>query len=370
MRAHVRLTVAAIGALLGSMALAATASGHADLLRTDPRQGQVLERVPRAVVLTFDEGIDPGLVRLQVVDAEGRRVDRGEMFHPGGREEIVAVRIARSAPGTYVARFRVISEDGHPVAEAPQLPRAAEARRRRGVAGHAGPGRGAAPARRPCREEEPEHLDAGTGPVTDVGFAAARALGYLAIALSIGGALFMFVAWLPALAQVATGGAEWMHVSATFARRLRQVVLGSVVVGLVATASAIVLETATAAGVSFWAALDPRPARQRVRDPTGAGVEPPDPRLARARRAPGGHAAPAPDARGPACRARGGGHRHRSRTQPDRAPRPGGRGDRARVDRAARRPCGRGVAARGDGLLRHAARALHERVAGRPRHAR
>src|SRR5687767_5649576 len=91
MRSIIRLTAATGGALLGSMVLAVTALGHADLLRTAPRDGQVLERSPRTVVLTFDEAIDPGLVRLQVDDADGRSVDRGEAFHPGGREEVVAV---------------------------------------------------------------------------------------------------------------------------------------------------------------------------------------------------------------------------------------------------------------------------------------
>jgi copper transport protein len=109
----------------------------------------------------------------------------------------------------------------------------------------------------PMPVDEGEHADAGTGDVTDVSFAAARGLGYLAIALTLGGALFIFVAWLPALAQVATGRTEWVELSASFGRRLRQVVLGAVAVGLVATAMAVVLEAATAAGVSFWAALDP-----------------------------------------------------------------------------------------------------------------
>ena len=99
-------------------------------------------------------------------------------------------------------------------------------------------------------------MDAGAGGVTDVAFAAARGLGYLAIALAIGGALFLFVAWLPALARVAGGEREWLGVSARLVRRLRQVVLGAVVLGVLASATSIVLEAATAAGVSFWDALD------------------------------------------------------------------------------------------------------------------
>jgi copper transport protein len=252
MRPIIRLTAAAGCAVLGSMALAVTAFGHAALVRTEPREGEVLERTPRAVVLTFNEGIDPGLVRLKVSDADGRRVDRGETFNPGGREEVLAVRLAPRLEGTIVARFRVISEDGHPVAKRLSF------RVRPKPADEAAPGAGAAPEEQaPMPVDEGEHVDAGTGDVTDVGFAAARGLGYLAIALTLGGALFIFVAWLPALAQVATGRTEWVELSANFGRRLRQVVLGAVAVGLVATAMAVVLEAATAAGVSFWAALDP-----------------------------------------------------------------------------------------------------------------
>lgn len=207
-------------------------------------------------MLTFNEGIDPALVRLQVTDAEGRRVDRGEMFNPGGREEVLAVRLAPELAGTLVARFRVVSEDGHPVVKrlsfrVRQEPADQEAAQSTPAPTEEPPPPSSMPA------DESDHVDAGTGDVTDASFAATRAVGYLAIALSIGGALFVFVAWLPALAQVATGRGEWVHVSAAFAKRLRQIVLASVVVGLVATARAIVLEAATAAGVSFWSALDP-----------------------------------------------------------------------------------------------------------------
>jgi methionine-rich copper-binding protein CopC len=100
------------------MALApAEALGHAKLLRSSPAEGDVLERAPRTVVLTFDEGIDSGFVQLQVYDTAGRRVDRGPPYHPDDREELVAVRLRRGLAGSFVARYRVISEDGHPVAK-------------------------------------------------------------------------------------------------------------------------------------------------------------------------------------------------------------------------------------------------------------
>src|SRR5918999_4461955 len=110
-----RLALALVAALVGSAVLAATALGHATLLESKPRPGQVLERSPRTVLLVFDEAIDPEFVQLRVEDRAGRGVDRGEPYHPGGREERLAVRLEPDLEGAYAASYRVISEDGHPV---------------------------------------------------------------------------------------------------------------------------------------------------------------------------------------------------------------------------------------------------------------
>src|SRR5918999_524712 len=101
-----------------------------------------------------------------------------------------------------------------------------------------------------------EHAALETGDVTDAAFAVTRGLGYLAIALAVGGALFLFVIWLPALSHVAGGGSAWLEASERFARIVRGIVIGAVLLGLGATAAAIVLQAATATGTSFWTALD------------------------------------------------------------------------------------------------------------------
>jgi copper transport protein len=246
-----RLTLALVAALLGSAVLAATALGHATLLGSKPKAGQVLERSPRTVVLVFDEAIDPEFVRLQVEGADGRRVDRGEPYHPGGREERVAVRLAPRLAGAYTASYRVISEDGHPVVKQTVFrvrPPAPE-RDEEAMTPPSGGG--------PAMQDQPgEHEDLDGGGVTEAAFAVTRGLGYLAMALAVGGVVFLFVAWLPGLAHVAGGGTEWLAVSERFARLLRRIVEGAVILGLAATVVAIVLEAATAIGTSFWAALD------------------------------------------------------------------------------------------------------------------
>ena len=264
MRLASKLTLALVAAMLGSAVLAATALGHAKLLESKPKAGQVLERSPRAVLLVFDEAIDAEFVRLQVVDRSGRRVDRGGPYHPGGREERLAVRLEPGLEGAYAASYRVISEDGHPVVKRTPFrvrPPMAEREEEGAMSPPAGDGRGGAAMQDgggPAMREDggAEHAALETGAVTDAAFAVTRGLGYLAIALAVGGAVFLFVVWLPALAHVAGGGSAWLDASERFARIARGIVIGAVLLGLTATAAAIVLQAATATGTSFWAALD------------------------------------------------------------------------------------------------------------------
>jgi copper transport protein len=258
MRLWSQLALALVAALLGSAVLAATALGHATLLESKPKPGQVLERSPRTVVLVFDEAIDAEFVRLQVEDRAGRRVDRGEPYHPGGREERLAVRLEPELEGAYVASYRVISEDGHPVVKRTAFRvRPPIQEREKKEEGAMSPPAGAGPADPAMQAGGGEHEDLETGGVTDAAFAVTRGLGYLAMALAIGGMVFLFVVWLPALAHVAGGGSGWLAASERFARIARRIVEGAVILGFVATAGAIVFQAATATGTSFWTALDP-----------------------------------------------------------------------------------------------------------------
>jgi copper transport protein len=255
-RVTAKLTLALVAALLGSAVLAATAMGHAALVESKPKAGQVLERSPRTVLLVFDEAIDPEFVQLRVEDRAGRRVERGEPYHPGGREERLAVRLAPGLEGAYAASYRVISEDGHPVVKRIAFRVRPPMREREEEVDAMTPPAGAGPAGPAMGPGGGQHEELEAGGVTDAAFAVTRGLGYLAIALAVGGLVFLFVAWLPGLAHVAGGGAGWLAVSDGFARLLRGIVIGAVLLGVTATAGAIVLQAATATGTSFWSALD------------------------------------------------------------------------------------------------------------------
>jgi copper transport protein len=243
-------SAALLTALIAAAAVAGMAFAHAQLLSSKPKDGEALKQSPREFVLTFDEGIETDFVQLRVEDAAGQSADQGEPYHPQGREELVAIRLRSALEGTYVASYRVISEDGHPVEKSTEFTVRPPSPAGGGDQDEM-PSGGAGAAMPPSEE----HLDS-VGPVTDTAFAAVRGLGYLAIALAVGGAVFLAVVWVPALARHAHGGADWRAASETFVGRVRRIVIGAVVLGLVATALAIVLEGATAAGVSFWRAFD------------------------------------------------------------------------------------------------------------------
>ena len=84
--------------------------------------------------------------------------------------------------------------------------------------------------------------------MTSVAFWADRALGYAAIALVVGGLVFLFAVWRRALA--ATGGAEeaWLRAGDAFSRRSRRLLGAGVAAGLITSLLALPLQVATAPG--------------------------------------------------------------------------------------------------------------------------
>lgn len=159
-------------------------------------------------------------------------------FRPGERSSAIATRLKSGLPdGSYTATYRVISADSHPVSG--------------GFVFSVGtPGAGPA-------QTVSDLVDEGNaGPVTEIAFGVVRFLDYAAIALAIGLLAFLAFVWRPALAAVAGGDATWRAASEVYVRRVRTIMVAALGAGLVSGAPGIVLQGATAAGVSFWAALD------------------------------------------------------------------------------------------------------------------
>jgi copper transport protein len=229
---------AALAAVLALLALPAPALGHAELLESSPARGAQLERAPRMVTFRFTEAVEASFGAVRVFDGDGRRVDDGRLVRPGGRSDTVgAAPRPGLGPGTYTATYRVVSADGHPISG--------------GAVFSVGDGGQTAVT-------VSELLEQGeAGPVTEVGFAVVRGLAYAAMAVVLGGLLFLLAVWAPALRSVAGGSGEWRVASAAFVRRARAVIAAGLAVGVATSVLGLAFQGAVAGGTSLWAALDP-----------------------------------------------------------------------------------------------------------------
>lgn len=111
-RRSLRLLGACLALVTALSGHARSASAHAVVLGTVPVDGAVVVRAPEAITIRFNEPV--GLIAAQILDADGEAVPRD-----GAREvEDGQLRIPlppNLAAGSYIASYRVMSIDGHPV---------------------------------------------------------------------------------------------------------------------------------------------------------------------------------------------------------------------------------------------------------------
>jgi len=110
-RSLLALVVVVIGVLVGT---ANPASAHAVLVSATPVAGERLVTSPPEVSMTFSEGVSIDLGGLEVLDSSGERVDTGDVDQPSAEQ--LRVPLEPDLPdGTYLATYRIVSGDGHPI---------------------------------------------------------------------------------------------------------------------------------------------------------------------------------------------------------------------------------------------------------------
>ncbi len=224
-------------ACAASLTSAPAALAHAQLLGTSPASGATVQVQPEEVIFEFNQNVGGTLGAVRVYDAQGDEVDNLDVSHPEGKEHWMGVGLKSGLPdGTYTATYRVISADTHIVYGGLVF-----------NIGHAG--------------AAPTFTVAGligrnkSGKFTEIAFGLARGLDYLTIALLLGGLAFVLVAWLPGFAAVADAEPEWQAASRMFAKRMRALLSVVVTLGVLVSLLGILLQGASAAGVSLWASL-------------------------------------------------------------------------------------------------------------------
>jgi copper transport protein len=231
------LLLAGLLACLAALAAAPSALAHAQLLGTSPQPGSTVPTEPGLVIFKFNQDVGGTLGAVRVYDAQGNEVDNLAVSHPYGEEHWMGVGLKPHLPdGTYTATYRVISADTHIVYGGLVF-----------SIGHPG----AAP-----RFTVAGLIDRNkAGQVTEIAFGVVRGLDYLTISLMVGGLLFMLAAWFPATAALAGGDERWSAARRAFARRMRLLLTFAVVAGFLDSLLGILLQGASAAGVSLWDSL-------------------------------------------------------------------------------------------------------------------
>ena len=101
---------------LGLLLPADTAFAHANLARASPAPNSVLDEAPSRVAIWFTEPIEPSLSEIQVLDAQGSRVDDGDSLVDTNDPLAMSVGLTPLPEGTYTVAWRNVSTvDGHRV---------------------------------------------------------------------------------------------------------------------------------------------------------------------------------------------------------------------------------------------------------------
>jgi methionine-rich copper-binding protein CopC len=95
------------------VAAAGTASAHVRFVSISPAVNATLTKAPKAVVVTFDNTLTPGLSVVTVKSPIGANVSQGKATEAG---PVVTQALLPDLPGgMYTIAWKVVSDDGHPV---------------------------------------------------------------------------------------------------------------------------------------------------------------------------------------------------------------------------------------------------------------
>ncbi len=102
------------GLAAGLLAIASMAAhAHAFLEHAEPRVGSTVATAPAELRLWSSEPVEPAFSKVEVTDAQGRRVASGPMQVDARDRKLMHVPLERLAAGTYTVTWRIVSVDTH-----------------------------------------------------------------------------------------------------------------------------------------------------------------------------------------------------------------------------------------------------------------
>ena len=92
---------------------AAPALAHSFLVDANPSSKDHVDAMPKTVKLKFGAGVEPAYSTLSIETGDGKVLSKGAVGKPETPRELTLDAPADLAPGRYVVRYRVLSQDGH-----------------------------------------------------------------------------------------------------------------------------------------------------------------------------------------------------------------------------------------------------------------
>jgi copper transport protein len=212
----VALAVLVVAVVTTVFATAAPASAHAVVVSSTPSDNEHLTSAPTEVTVVFSEPVSVELGGLTVLDSSGHRVDGGTTDQPQPTTLHTTLN-GGLGDGTYLASYKLVSADGHPVSGAIVF-----------TFGNAG-------------ATDVSHLIEQTSSSLDVASKVAQFLTYLGTLLAVGLAVFL----------------SFVHDGADDARPLRRAAMVATLVGGFGIVLTIVVQGALVTNRSLTAAFDP-----------------------------------------------------------------------------------------------------------------
>jgi methionine-rich copper-binding protein CopC len=89
------------------------AHAHAFLDHADPRVGNTVKSPPRAVALWFTQNLEGAFSTVEVLDANGARMNAGSASVDASDRKLLRVPVKVLPAGTYTVKWHVLSVDTH-----------------------------------------------------------------------------------------------------------------------------------------------------------------------------------------------------------------------------------------------------------------
>lgn len=109
-----RIWLAAVLAVLTTVALTSIVRAHANLLRSDPADGAILAEPPGEVRLWFDEPISSEFSTAQLFDTNSQPIEIASIRTDSADPTLLILTLPELPPGVYSVLWKILSEtDGH-----------------------------------------------------------------------------------------------------------------------------------------------------------------------------------------------------------------------------------------------------------------